>query len=265
MFSTSMIASSTTTPTAITKPARIMVLMAAPLSRRIIAPASSDNGIAARLISAVRHSNRNRLSTAITSRQPSSSARLRLSSATSIKSAGRKRVGSISRPGSPGRSAASASSTPCVTSSVLAHGNFSTTSISPGPSLIIASPISGWWPSTTLAMSLRRSGVPSARCLPLSGTCARSSGLAIGDTCWMPSRWLPVSINPPVPITAPLENWSRPTSSAPAVASIASASETSCARMRMGSSCTCGIFSRSPQMATLATPGTRSSRARIVQ
>ena len=34
---------------------------------------------------------------------------------------------------------------------------------------------------------------------------------------------------------------------------------------RSGSTWTCGILMRSPQIATLATPGTRSSRARIVQ
>ena len=32
-----------------------------------------------------------------------------------------------------------------------------------------------------------------------------------------------------------------------------------------GSTCTCSIFSRSPQIATLATPGTRSSRSSIFQ
>src|ERR1044072_1879520 len=56
-----------------------------------------------------------------------------------------------------------------------------------------------------------------------------------------------------------------PTSSALAVASITSSSDTSCARSRAGSTCTCGILMRSPQIATLATPGTRSSLARIVQ
>src|SRR6266704_870991 len=35
--------------------------------------------------------------------------------------------------------------------------------------------------------------------------------------------------------------------------------------MRGGSTWTCGILIRSPQIATLATPGTRSRRARIVQ
>ena len=42
-------------------------------------------------------------------------------------------------------------------------------------------------------------------------------------------------------------------------------SDTSCARIRSGSTSTCGILIRSPQIITLATPGTRSKRARIVQ
>ena len=55
--------------------------------------------------------------------------RLRIDS--SMKVAGRKIVESISMPGRPGRIAASASSTPRVTSSVLAHGSFSTIIIRP--------------------------------------------------------------------------------------------------------------------------------------
>ena len=79
---------------------------------------------------------------------------LRLSIASSMKSAGRKIVVSISMPGRPGRISSSAASTPRVTSSVLAQGNFSTMSISPGPSLMTASPMSGWWSMTSLATSV---------------------------------------------------------------------------------------------------------------
>ena|SRR5207249_7363280 len=56
-----------------------------------------------------------------------------------------------------------------------------------------------------------------------------------------------------------------PTSSASAVTSMTWSSDTSLALMRPGTTWTCGILIRSPQMATFATPGTRSSRARIVQ
>ena len=123
MFSTSMIASSTTTPTAITNPARIIVLMVAPAQvehQRRRPPATS--GMATRLINAVRHSKRKAPSTSTTSRQPSIRALVRLSSASLDEVAGRKMVESISIPGRPGRSAASASSTPCVTSRVLRPG-----------------------------------------------------------------------------------------------------------------------------------------------
>ncbi len=48
-----------------------------------------------------------------------------------------------------------------VTSSVLAQGNFSTISRMPGPSLMIASPISGWWSSTSRATSVSLRSGPS--------------------------------------------------------------------------------------------------------
>ena len=72
-------------------------------------------------------------------------------------------------------------------------------------------------------------------------------------------------MNPPVPIVAPLENRSRPTSSASDVSSITWSSVTPCALMRLGSTSTWYCSRCSPQIATLATPGTRSSRARIFQ
>ena len=59
MFSTSMIASSTTSPIAITRPARTIVLIVAPTQTSTSVAAISDSGIAVRLISAVRQSNRN--------------------------------------------------------------------------------------------------------------------------------------------------------------------------------------------------------------
>ncbi len=55
---------------------------------------------------------------------------------------------------SPGRIASSAASTPSVTSTVLAPGNFSTTRIRHfSPSAQTASPISGWESSTTVVTS----------------------------------------------------------------------------------------------------------------
>ena len=143
MFSMSMMASSTTTPTAMTKPARTMVLSVAPPADSTTAAAMSESGIAMTLIRAVRQSKRNRSRTATTSRTPSSRALLRLPIASSMNVAGRKIAASTSIPGKAGSRTASASSTPRVTSRVFAQGNFSTISRRPSPSLMTASPMRG--------------------------------------------------------------------------------------------------------------------------
>src|SRR5262249_57491534 len=85
-----------------------------------------EGGIVTTLIRAVRHEARNAPSTTTTSTPPRSSAVVRLSNAISIKVAARKIRESTSTPGRPSRNAASAASTPRVTSSVLVPGNFST-------------------------------------------------------------------------------------------------------------------------------------------
>src|SRR6266516_5393005 len=66
-------------------------------------------------------------------------------------------------------------------------------------------------------------------------------------------------------MTAPVENFSSPESTASAVVCITWSSDTPRACILDGCACTVMSWSRSFQMATLATPGTRSSRARIVQ
>ena len=182
--------------------------------------------------------------------------------AVSTKVAGRKMVESISMPGRPGRISSRAASTPRVTSRVLPQGSFSTISMSPGPSLMTASPISGWWSTFRSATSPRRSGLP-PRCS--TGTWARSSGVTMGSLCWISRRWLGVSTNPPVPMMAPLENRRMPASRASAVTSMTWFSDTSLRLSRSGSTWTWYMCSRSPQMVTFATPGTHSSRARIFQ
>jgi len=50
------------------------------------------------------------------------------------------------------------------------------------PSSTTASPMRGWWSSTTSATSPRRSGTPATSS---TGTWARSSAVVIGRTCWM--------------------------------------------------------------------------------
>ena len=136
---------------------------------------------------------------------------VRWSMASWTKVAGRKIVVSIVMPGRPGRISSMAFSTPLVTSTVLPQGSFSTTSISPGPSLMTASPARFGVSCTTLATS------PILRTLPsrsASATSARSSAVTIGSLWRTPRRWLGVSMKPPVPMKPPSANFSRPASSA---------------------------------------------------
>ena len=66
---------------------------------------------------------------------------------------------------------------PCVTSTCWRSGSFSTTSMRPVASLLrTASPISGWWSSTTLATSPSVSAGP-RRIVSSIGTLARSAGV----------------------------------------------------------------------------------------
>ena len=99
--------------------------------------------MAARLITAARHSNRNATSTTTTSIVPRSSVSVRFEIEIWMNVAGRKMWLSIWTPGRPGRMSSIALSIPRVTSSVFAHGNFSTTSSRPCLSLMTASPKSG--------------------------------------------------------------------------------------------------------------------------
>ena len=120
MFSTSMIASSTTTPMATTNPASTITLSVAPARSRTTIAATSDSGMAIRLMNAVRHSN-SRLAMINTTRPtPISMAVVRLSIDCSMNVAGRKIVVSIAMPGRPGFISPIACSIPRVTSIVLA-------------------------------------------------------------------------------------------------------------------------------------------------
>ena len=132
----------------------------------------------------------------ITSSTPISNAVVRLSIDCSMKVAGRKIVVSISIPGSPVRSSATACSTPSVTSMVLAPRNFWTISSRPGPPLTTPAPHTGWWPSRTVPRSDSRSTRP---LLFTTGTSPSWSGPTIGCTCRTFMRWPPASTNPPVP------------------------------------------------------------------
>ena len=152
-----------------------------------------------RPISAVRHSNRKAERINARSTPAISDASVRLSIAFSMKAAGRKIDVSGSMPPRPGPRSASASSTPWVTSKVLAPGNFSTTRRRPSASFTIASPISGWWSTTTVVTSVRRSPPP----VPSTGTLPSSSGSVSRSNVADSEPLLGVSMNPPVPGVEP--------------------------------------------------------------
>ena len=249
-FSTSMMASSTTSPRAMTRPARTMVLRVPPRHCRTSTAARRESGMARRLMTAVRHSKRKAARMSATRRQPQSMACRRLSRDISMKVAGRKIVESTSMPPRAGRRASRASSTRRVTSRVLPQGCFSTMRRRPGPSLMTASPIGAGCPSTTRATSPMRSAAPPRKA---TGTVARSSALVMAPVWATASRWLGVSMKPPAPTAV----------ACPAAATSASR-DTWCVRRRSGSTRTCSWRSRCPQMATLATPGIAMSRGRTV-
>ncbi len=89
MFSTSMIASSTTSPSAITKPPSTMMLSETPCSTSTMIEASSDKGMAVADTNAVRALNKKRNSTATTSAEPMRISRCTLPIEVSMKLAGR--------------------------------------------------------------------------------------------------------------------------------------------------------------------------------
>ncbi len=195
-FSTPTTASSITTASATASPANEIALKLSPIASSTSAAATSDTGIVISAISTVRHWNRKAASNRDSSTAAITIASVRLSIASSMKVAGRKTDVSVCIPERPGWSFSSAFSTSFVTSSVLAPGNFSTTSISPSLSFTTASPISGWWSSTTFATSVRRSRPP----VPSTGTLPSSAGVAmLSNTLRTWSRCCGVSMNPPVP------------------------------------------------------------------
>ena len=197
-----------------------------------------------------------------TSRQPSSSAVVRLWIAVSMNVAGRKIVASIVMSGRPGRIASIASSRPCVSFSVFAPGYFWTTSSRPGPLLTTASPPSGWCSSRRVATSETRRRLPSPRSMT---TLPRSAALSMPSSLRTFRRTPPVSTKPPLPMNEPSEKRSSPESSESPVAFMTSSSDTPLRASFFGSTSTCCCCRRSPQIATFATPGTRSRRWRIFQ
>ena len=147
---------------------------------------------------------------------------------------------------------------------MLAPGNFSTTSSRPVPPPTTASPISGWWPSTTCVTSPSRLGVP-PRPVPSTGTAASLWGVTAGRMWRIESRWLAVSMKPPVPGVEASRNESGDTSCALPAVRMTWSSDTCSRASRRGSTSTWSCRSRAPKMETLATPSMPSRRGRIVQ
>ncbi len=128
---------------------------------------------------------------------------------------------------------------PFVTSSVLAYGSLSTTSMKPSrptwSPVTTASPISGWLFSTTVATSPK---VRAPFVVSSIGMFARSAGAMIGRLCWMPMRWLGVSMKPPVPGDDASRKVSGETHSALPAELTTCSSETPFSFSLAGSTCT---------------------------
>ncbi len=140
-FSTSTIASSTRSPTAMAIPPSVIVLMPAPKARSASTAAASDSGIAVSVMALARVLARNRRTMNTTSTPPSRSARNMFATATSMKSAWRKiRLSMVMPEGSSCWRVSSSRSSRLVTSIVLAPGCFCTPTMTAGLPLREPSP-----------------------------------------------------------------------------------------------------------------------------
>jgi hypothetical protein len=181
MFSTSMIASSTTSPRAMIKSGehhRVHRDAALPQHQRRRHQRQRDGRRADQGRPPV---DTETARITITSTQPMIIDQLRFSSDISMNVAGRKIVESTWMPVRPGFISSKAASTLRVTSSVLPVGCFSTISSNPGTSLMIASPMGGGWPSRRLRPRRPIGAVRRRERRP--GLRARSSAVTMVDTC----------------------------------------------------------------------------------
>ena len=228
--------------------------------------ATSDSGIVTTLISAARQSKRKSAEDEHDEQRAQDQRRASGGRcASSTKLAGRKMVVSISMPGSPGRISSMASSTPSVTSRVLPHGSFSTMSMRPGPSLITASPVSGWWSVATSATSpMRSDGRPAPRRTTSARSVGRDDRQHVADPEPLVGR-----VDEPAgadePALARLQDARRrgPRRST----SITWSSDTSLPLelLRLDLRPASGLDALAPDRRRSPRPGTRSSRARIFQ
>ena len=179
--------------------------------------------------------------------------------------AGRKIVVSISMPGSPGCSSSSAVLDAARhLQRVRPRELLDDEHAGPGPSLMTASPISGWWSVTTLADVAQAE----RRCRPRSttGTWARlvrrRDRQHVADAQALVRR---------VDEPAGADDGALGVLQQPGVERVGGGvhhlveRDAVARRARPGRPGRGAAASRSPQIATFATPGTRSSRARIFQ
>ena len=166
-----MMASSTSTPTAIASPPSVIVLTAMPKAAIAMIATASESGIATTEIAVVCHRPRNASRTITTSTAPSRKANVTFRTATLMKSACRNRSVSMVMPGGRVRfrSVKAASIRP-VSSKVLAPGCFCTAITTPGSALIDPVPIFGAAPIRTVATCPISTGDP-----PRTATADRST------------------------------------------------------------------------------------------
>ena len=199
MFSTSMIASSTTTPTAITKPGQDHRVDRRRRAGRAPAPAAtSESGIATRLISAVRHSNRKATRTSTTSRQPRSSA---------LREVVERDLDEGRRPEDRGVDLDARQAGPQLLERLLdAAGHLER--VGPRELLddqqqaraVVDDRVADQRLVVHRPRRPRRRGAAACRRARSIVTWPGRPASTIGRTCRTPSRWLGVSMNPPVPI-----------------------------------------------------------------
>ena len=262
MFSTSMIASSTTTPMATTSPASTITLIVAPAVEH---QDRGDQRQRDRDQADERGAPLEQEGDDDQDHQQRRRAAARCQVVDRLLDEGRgpedRRVDLD--PGQAGPHLVIAASTPSVTSRVLAPRILLDDQQQAGPSLTTASPRAAGGPRPTSPRSARRSVLPS-----------RSSDRHLRRARPAPDR---LHVPDVEPLAAGLDEAAGADHDAVGVLQQArrpgrrpwrpspARSETPCSASLAGSTCTCRCWSRSPQMATCATPGTRSSRCRIFQ
>ena len=162
IFSTSMIESSTTSPSAMTSPPSVIVLIVIPSFSSTMTAVSSETGIAVSEIAAVRALPSKRNSTTATNTPPSASECFMFRNAASMNDAGRCSRGKTVMPcfSNTGFSSASAASSDFVTSIVFAPYWLDIVINTPGFPMMTVSPNFGSAPSITRATSLSRTLKP---------------------------------------------------------------------------------------------------------